>query len=455
MRPGSLRLRMMAAAGVAMTAALSTSGLVLARIFAQHVEQRVQAELLNHLNQIASRLEITSDGLTLTTPPADPRFFSPNSGLYWQIDVAGHKRQRSRSLWEFELTLPRDDMPDGKAHNHDIAGPLGTRLLAVERILRIGTEQASLAAQLTVAIDRHEIEQAATDFRSILIRSLAVLGLAMLAGLSGMVQYGLRPLSQVGAALQRVHSGSKSHVDGRFPAEVQPLVQDMNALLDRERATIESARERAADLAHGLKTPLSVLAAIARDLRREGMTASAVEVEAQLDLMGRHVTRELARARLTGATFAGTAPVPVRPVIDQVVVALRRILDERHVVWVIVADDGVEFRGNEDDLLELAGNICDNAAKWAQSRIEIALRARGGAIDLSFHDDGPGIPTGAEVAAQGRGRRLDETAGGTGLGLSIVRKIVDVYDGGLTLEKSHLGGLAVEVSLPGGRRART
>jgi signal transduction histidine kinase len=440
----------MAAAFVAILIALSVSGFVLARLFERHVEAREFAELRNHQNQIIAAIEIGADGLpTLAANPADPRFGTPNGGLYWQIELPDGSKDRSRSLWETELSLPADDLPDGAVHRHLIPGPDRSTLLAIERRITVGPEHAPVPLRLTVAVDRRDIDTAIADFRGVLMASLGVLGLALLGALLFQVEVGLRPLARLRTALQRIHSGAAERVSGEFPREVQPLIEDMNALLDRERLNNVRARERAADLAHGFKTPLAVLGAISRELHRDGRAVSAGEVEAQIDIMGRHVQRELARARTIGTTTIGQASVAVRPTVDKIVAALGRISADRKLIWAIEVADDVTFAGDDNDLLELIGNLADNAAKWATSRVWIRAHNTGPKLTIAVEDDGPGIPEGAEIDILVRGRRLDEATDGSGLGLAIVAKIVEAYSGTITVSRAPAGGLAVVIVLPG------
>jgi signal transduction histidine kinase len=437
-------------AAVAISIALFVSGAVLARLFTHHIEEREYAELANHQNQIIAAISIDADGrLSLSTSPADPRFFLPNGGLYWQIDLPDGSKERSRSLWETELKLPVDEFQDGTPHRHIISGPNSTTLLATERGLTVGPDRGAIPIRLTVAADRADIDRAAAEFRSVLIMSLGVLGLALLSALVIQVEVGLRPLGLLRTALQNVHKGSVERVEGQFPLEVEPLIIDMNALLDRERLNNTRARERAADLAHGFKTPLAILATVSRDVLREGQVKSAEEIKTQIDIMGRHVRRELSRARTVGASTIGQTSVRVRPVFTKIVAALGRISADRALIWTIEVDDAVAFFGDENDLLELLGNLADNAAKWATSSVTLKAFQGTTHLTLCVEDDGHGIPDGAETEILVRGRRLDESTGGTGLGLSIVAKIVEAYNGTISVSRAPKGGLAVLITLPG------
>jgi signal transduction histidine kinase len=406
----SLRLRLFVAAVLAILAALTVSGGVLARLFAVHVEAREYAELENHQNQIAAALELGPNReVRLTAQPADPRFGTPHGGLYWQIDLGAGAKIRSRSLWETELLLPPDDVPDGILHRHDITGPNGSALLAVERALTIGPDGSTVPLRLTVAVDRRDLLSATAGFHSVLIKSLGVLGLALLGASLLQIHVGLQPLRRLRSALRDVHQGAAEHVTGNFAQEVEPLVDDLNTLLDQERLNQQRARERAADLAHGFKTPLAVLAAVSRDLGRDGRSQAAAEIDAQIDVMGRHTKRELARARTVGSVSFGQQTVLVRSVIAKVETALRRIAADRQLTWTIDASGSLVFDGDENDLLELVGNLADNASKWARSRVVLRAARETHSLTLTVEDDGPGLPDGTEQDSLTRGTRLDET----------------------------------------------
>ncbi|MEQ1647105.1 MAG: HAMP domain-containing sensor histidine kinase [Hyphomicrobiaceae bacterium] len=450
----SLRLRLLTAAAIAIAMALTLSGIVLSRLFSQHVEAREIAELRNHQNQITAALEISTDSVVqLNTLPADPRFAKPNGGLYWQIDLPDGTKYRSRSLWETELTLPVDDILDGVSHQHLIKGPNNQTLLAVERSLTVGPEIKPIQLRLTVAVDRKDLDTAVTDFRQVLMASLGILGLALILASLAQIQVGLRPLARLRVALQSVHSGDAERVTGEYVSEVQPLINDMNALLDRERQNNVRARERAADLAHGFKTPLAVLSAVARELQRDEQSKNdklkhAAEINTQIDLMGRHVRSELARARTVGASTIRRTPVPLKPLIEKIVAALARISADRNLRWIIDVAPDTSFIGDENDVLELIGNLADNASKWAKAKVILRAHHDSKLLRIEIEDDGPGIPAGTEDEVLMRGRRLDETTDGTGLGLSIVAKIVAAYAGTITLIRKPAGGLIVALQFP-------
>ncbi len=449
MRIGSLRARLLAAAGLAIAAALTVSGVLLGRLFSDHVENRTAVELQDHLNQLAAGLETDAEGrIVPATAPADPRFSQLYGGLYWQIDPSGGQSRRSRSLWDFELELPTDALSEGAIHRHDISGPDRATLFAVERALKIGMGEEQKPIRIIVAVDRREIDDAVAQFRAMLWRSLLIVGAVLLTAFAAMLHFGLLPLRTLRSSLHDVQTGARERVEGRFPTELEALVDDLNRLLAQQRQSVVRAREQAGDLAHGFKTPLSLLAVVARDLRRGGRSQPADEIDAQIEAMSRHVQKELTRARMAGASGIVRNGVLVRPVAERIVSAMRRIGGDRDLSWSIEGAQDLRFAGDENDLLEIIGNLAENAAKWAQRRVVLTIEMNQELLEIDVEDDGPGIPNGSEAAALARGGRLDERAEGTGLGLDIVAKAVAIYAGRIDLSRSRLGGLRARLTLP-------
>lgn len=449
MRRGSLRLRLLAAGAASILLALAIAGFGLLLLFERHVERRMALELQAHLRQLVSGLERAADGtLHLARPPAEPRFQDPLSGLYWQVAVQpGGSLLRSRSLWDAALTLPADELADGEIHEHTIAGPGGASLLAVERAVVLPDTLGGGTVRATVAVDRAEVHAAGLAFASDLAPSLALLAGFLIVAAWGQVTVGLRPLDALRRRLALVRAGRAARLGTAFPDEVRPLASEVDHLLDAQEAAIARARARAADLAHGLKTPLTVLHADAEELRARGEVQIAEEIETVAGGMQRHVERELARARAGIRAGAGPAQ-PMRPVVEQVVDVLRRTPRGQDLLWTLDLADGLASPVDPQDLAEIVGNLAENAAKWARHAVSIAGRQEGRAVVLAVEDDGPGIPGEQVDTALARGRRLDESQPGSGLGLAIVSDVVEAYGGALALQPSLLGGLRAEIRLP-------
>lgn len=452
MKQGSLKLRLLAAGAASIVVALALAGFGLLLLFERHVERRVAIELGVDLNQLVSSLTKTQDGgIEVGTPPAEPRFLQPLSGLYWQItEVPNGTTLRSRSLWDEMLILPTDELARGEMHHHTITGPGGASLLAVERSVSLPESLGGRTIRAAVALDRAEVHAAGFAFASDLLPFLALLAAVLILAAWIQVGVGLRPLDTIRGRLEQVRSGHTARLGRSFPDEVCPLASEIDHLLDAQEKAVARARARAADLAHGLKTPLTVLAADARELRSRGEKHLADEIETVTAGMRRHVERELVRARTGFRTQTGPAQ-PVRPIFNQVVEVLRRAPNGQRLSWEIDCGDGVGVRLDAQDLTEIVGNLAENAAAWAKSTVRFHCRADADAVTLQVEDDGPGVPEERVDAVLARGGRLDETRPGSGLGLAIVSDLVEVYRGSLALRRSSLGGLLAEVRLPGSR----
>jgi signal transduction histidine kinase len=484
----SLRFRVLAVTLAALAAALLLSALALEALFRDHVRQQFAQTLTAQLDQLTARLEFDADGAPSIDRQAlsDPRWQRPFSGLYWQLD--GHQGTaasaavlRSRSLWDATLKVEADALPNGAVHVHEVDGPgsglevdgprgdlevdhlRSGRLLLVERTVQ-RDDAAATPWRLLVAGDLQDVQQAVMRFRGRLVLSLAVLGalLALIAVLQ--VVFGLAPLRALQAALSDLHAGRTRRLEGRFPAEVHGLIEDFNAVLDRNDDVVARARTQAGNLAHALKTPLTVLQQAAADRRSDPPSADAPDDLALAALVQEHVAAarrqidwHLARARAAAAHGLPGAQVPVGPVVD----GLLRVMVLVHAARQIHFDSGtidptLSFAGEAQDLQEMLGNVIDNACQWAQQRVKVeatfgTTTVVGSApLHLIVDDDGPGIDAERRSQVMARGARLDESVPGSGLGLAIVQELAQLYGGDVSLGPSPLGGLRVRLSLPGG-----
>ncbi len=450
----SLRLRLVLAQAATIALALLLAGLGLVLLFEWHLERRVQDELTTHLRQLAAGLVVTVDGaLAVEGELADPRFERPLGGLYWQIQaLPDGPMLRSRSLWDGVLPLPADALEPGVVHTHDLEGPDGVALLAQERLLLLPGPAGELPVRVAVAVERATLTAALAAYVPQLALALALLALALVAAGGAQAWFALRPLEQVRRAVEAVRRHRARKLEGRFPDEIGPLVDEVDALLLAQEQAIAAARARAGDLAHGLKTPLTVLETEARRLAASGDAETARTLGGIARDIRRHVDRELARTRL--ATAGGrVAPTPLRLAVDQVVRTLERTPAGDALAWTVAVDAGLRVAVDADDLLELLGNLLDNAAKWAEGAVEVAAAAAEGMVTLSIEDDGPGVPEADRARLGSRGVRLDEAVPGHGIGLAIARDIVQAYGGGIDFSAAASGGLAVTVRLPAGDQA--
>ncbi|MBS0245166.1 MAG: sensor histidine kinase [Proteobacteria bacterium] len=439
MKLGSLRLRLVAGGMVAILVALSIAGFGLILLFQRHVTRTLTDDLEVHLKQLIAGIDVGPQGtLTITRPPADPRFADPLSGLYWQVSGTNGQLLRSRSLWDMTLKLPADEIAHGDMHLHEVPGPARSRLLVAERSIVLSAGGAKSTARIAVATDLGRVTAATKAFGKDLAIALGVLGLVLAAATSIQVGLGLRPLDSLRRGVADIRAGRRRDLPASVPVEVQPLVEEVNALLEAQAGEIERSRGRAADLAHGLKTPLAALAADVVRLRDSGQDAVANDIEAIGEAMSRHVDRELARARVRGrARSHADVSTALAPLVQSLVATVARTPAAQHVSFDIDIPDDALAPFDRTDLAEVLGNLIENAVRHARSQVRISADA-GAAIVVE--DDGAGIAETEMARVLQRGVRLDER-GGAGLGLSIVQDVLAAYRWRLTLARSPLGGL--------------
>ncbi|BBU61323.1 histidine kinase [Methylosinus sp. C49] len=442
MRTRSLRLRLFLFGAAAIAGALALAGFVLALLFEHHVERTMDDDIETYVRQLVSDLAVDSDGrLRVITATPDPRFARFRSGFYWQ--VASDDRsdvERSASLGEEALEFSGRCESGERIFYHRLRGPWGNALLGGERCVALGGTAAS-RLRVLVALDLSGVARARDAFAAELFAALFLIAIGLTFATWIQVGLGLAPLAGLGVAVSEIAKGRRRRLDSPAPPEVWPLIDEVNGLLDERDKEIERARNRAADLAHGLKTPLTALAADARLLREKGETEIARSLDRIGDAMHRHVARELARARSRGVARGG-APTPVAEVVDALARTLASAGTEARFEMRIAPQARIAV--DRVDLMEILGNLMENAARHARERIRISF---GGGLFI-VEDDGPGLPEGSEALIRRRGGRLDET-GGAGLGLAIVQDVLDAYGADMRFSRSALGGLRVEVDLSG------
>ncbi len=320
----------------------------------------------------------------------------------------------------------------------------------VERTIDLGDEGRYLVA---VAGESTEIDEETRSFDGTLLFTFGVLGAVLLLMITFQVRFGLAPLKRVSEGLAAIRSGAAERLEGAFPVEIAPLARETNALIDANREIVVRARTHVGNLAHALKTPISVML---NEASTHGDDPFAAKVREQTEIMRDQVTRQLERARIAARVAVIGTITDVRPVVAALARTMGKIHHQRGVAIDIDAHGDARFRGEQQDIEEMVGNLVDNACKWAQSRvaIEVFSERRDPPDDrrilrIVVDDDGPGLSPQQREQVARRGRRLDETKPGSGLGLSIVMELARVYGGGLTLGTAPLGGLRAELVLPG------
>ncbi|MDP4003762.1 ATP-binding protein [Methylobacterium sp. NEAU K] len=446
MRRDSLRLRLGLAAAALIALALLLAGAGLTVILDRVLDARTADELDRTAKLIAGRVGLAPDGSpTVSREPPDPRFATPYGGLYWQVEAGPHVL-RSRSLWDRRLDLGQAAAGGQAPATVDATGPDGGRLIAIARPLEIGPRGAETGLRVIVAEDRRGLAASRATFLRLLIPALAALFLVLTLAMWLFVHRALAPFRLLQEDLGAVHAGTRTRLPEHFPDEVRPLVADLNRLLDAQERALIRARAAAADMAHGLKTPLAVLDALAR---RTGSAdpGLSTEIAEQARAMGGQVERALARARIAPAGDLRRRACRIAPVAERLVATLRRLPEGDSLDWQIAVPDAFAYPGEEGELMEVLGNLLDNARKWAHRRVRVSGRSESGCLRLTVEDDGPGMSD-AAIAGIGRGQRWDESRPGTGFGIAIARDVAEAAGAQITFGRSEMGGLSAELSWP-------
>jgi signal transduction histidine kinase len=438
---GSLTRRMILTAAAWITVLLIGGGLALDRVLIRSVEQNFDNQLEYVLTAMIASAEIGPDGeVRMNRPLGDQRFLEPNSGLYWQITGRGAMPFPSRSLWDRALQVPAVHR-DRAVHFRDSLEFPGEPLRIAERSIML--PDSDIRWSFMVAQSRDSLDAQIRQLRSVLATSflLLALGLIILAALQTF--YGLWPLRAVRQAIVQMRSGRESRVTDALPDEVMPMVNELNALLDHNEKQAEESRRHAGNLAHALKTPLTVI--------MNSATAQAPDlaetVIREATTMRRQVDHHLARARAVGRRGHSHSRAQVWDSLESVERAVSRLYS--HVRLDMAGDKTLAARVERQDLDEMLGNLIENAAKYGGGSVFVTVENAGSFVEMLVEDDGQGIPEAERERIFDRGARLDTGKPGTGLGLAIVRDVVEIYGGTVALEESEdLGGLLVRLRLP-------
>lgn len=440
---GSLARRMIAIAALWISVLLIGGGFALDRVLTGAITRNFDSSLEYVLIAMIRSSEIGPDGeVRLVEPLGDQRFLEPYSGLYWQISGGGQEPYRSRSLWERTLKAPAPHV-DNQIHTYDSNQFPDEELRILERNVILPGSATNWRFQ--IAQSREALDAQNRAVRATLIPSLALLGLGLIILAALQTFYGLWPLRHIRRAIAAMRGGQNRRVDAPLPLEVQPMVDELNALLAHNEKQAEEARLHAGNLAHALKTPLTVLVNSATSSDSE--LAETVRREAAT--MQRQVDHHLARARAVGRRGAAQARAVVWDSVGSVSRAVAALYPDARLD--AAGDKQVVVRLERQDLDELIGNLLENAAKYGGGSVFVTIQRDGNMAEILIEDDGPGISPQDRVRVIDRGVRLDSGKPGTGLGLAIVRDVAEIYGGSIALEESEdLGGLLVRLRLPVG-----
>ncbi|WP_157218822.1 sensor histidine kinase [Flavisphingomonas formosensis] len=438
---GSLTRRMIGVAALWIFILLLGGGVALDRVLSNAVTRNFDAQLQYVLTAMIASAEIGPDSeVRFNRPLGDQRFLEPYSGLYWQVSGMGHDPFRSRSLWDRAL-LVKGGHHDIDTHSYDSKEFSNESLRVLERDATL--PGSNVMWRFQVAQSREGLDEQIATLRRTLVRSFAILGLGLIIMAALQVVFGLWPLHKVRRAIAAVRSGEASRVEVKLPSEIAPMVQELNDLLAHNDKQAEEARRHAGNLAHALKTPLTV---IMNEATAQSDDLSATVIR-EATTMRRQVDHHLARARAVGRRGNAQSRAQVWDSLAAVERAVGRLYPN-----VTIDLDGVrdaEVHVERQDLDEMLGNLIENAAKYGGGRVFVTVSRQAGFVEIMVEDDGRGIPEAKREAIFERGARLDTGKPGTGLGLAIVRDVAEIYGGTVGLEESEdLGGLLARLRLP-------
>ena len=381
----------------------------------------------------------------------DSRFQTQYSGRYWAIVAVDESGKpigdlRSRSLWDEPVPitdglLSRALASPGVTQFGGAPGPAGQRVHAAAKAIRVENRATPLI--LVAAADRAQNDAAATRFRNMLLGTMIFLFGGVFAAMVAGIRYSLRPLVKLGHDIAEIREGTRLKLADDYPSEVQPLTEELNKLVDHNQQVVERARTHVGNLAHALKTPIAVLRNEAK-----GDTQLDDVVRRQVDSMQTNVEHYLKRARMAARAEALGARTDVRPVLDGLARLLNRLYDAKGIDVSVTGAGAAIFRGEQQDLEEMVGNLMENACKWAKADVVVTVTDTADEMCILVDDDGPGLTEDERAGAMKRGVRLDETTPGTGLGLSIVTELAELHKGVLELDEAPSGGLRARLRFP-------
>jgi signal transduction histidine kinase len=451
MRANSLALRLFLTATATTVIILLVTSFILSSLYRGAIERAFDRRLGVYLRVLIADIATPDDATgssNLGNSLGEPLFELPLSGWYWQVTRLDKTEVRSsHSLWDGGLPHLQDRgvaADTTGARDGYVEGPESQRLRVVERVIDVGEEGRYLVA---VAGDFTEIAEEQWAFDKALILTFSILAAVLLLTTMFQVRFGLSPLKRISESLHSIRSGRAEKLEGVFPEEIAPLARETNALIEANKEIVDRARTHVGNLAHALKTPLSVVVNEANARKDDPLASKMLE---QAEIMRDQVARHLERARLAARSTVIGSITDVAPVAQALARTMEKIHHDRAISVGVRVEDGLQFRGERPDLEEMVGNLVDNACKWAKSKVtlDIARAADDSKLRIVVDDDGPGLSPTDRSAAGKRGQRLDETKPGSGLGLSIVTELATLYGGALTLGTAPAGGLRAELMLP-------
>ena len=447
----SLVRRLVLLAAAWSLAVLLVAGLALGAFFSQAETASFNGALSGSVDELTAGVSVDK-GQVIGPADADPRTQRAYSGSYWEIataEPAGPSQMvRSRSLWDRTLPLPPGGLAvlaatPGQLTYYDTVGPLKAPL----RVAAMQGRLPDMAQPVIymVAMNRSPIDRAIRTFDTTIAAALALLGVGLIVAVIVQVRVGLAPLFALRREVTAIRTGRGDRIAGHYPTELEPLATELNALMAHTQEVVERQRTHVGNLAHALKTPLSVILTEAG--QQPGPLSDVVSRQART--MGQQIDHHLRRARAAARAQGPGERTALAPVLEDLSRTLEKIFHGRVSAVDWDSDEDLFFHGERQDLMEIAGNVMENACKWSAGRVRVAADVESPRqLRLTVEDDGPGLEVEQHGAVLRRGERLDEQTPGSGLGLSIVDELVRAYGGSLTLDRSSMGGLKVVIRLP-------
>jgi len=416
--------------------------LLLVYFYLDHAAQHYDEHVSMHLEELVDASVLGPNGtFELNSDPSDPRYEDLNSGWYWAVKQSGVTLKKSRSLGAYDLNIG-DIEPTGTVVVYEVPGP-GHETLRLH-IIEIELNPAHAPVVFLSSAPTTGYTDDVLNYSNHIFGSFALLGVGLLIAVILQVRFSLKPLQAIGAEISSIREGKADKLIGEYPSEVQPLVDELNNLIDHNARFLKRARNQLGDLAHAVKNPLTAITNEARNMP----TDQRELVLQQTSDIGRNIDHYLSRARTFGTEKILGSRADVVSTVKDLVYAMQRLHQQCGLEYDLSAVEACSFRGEGQDLEEMVGNLMDNACKWAESQVVISGVVKEGRLILKVEDDGPGIPPDEIQNVMRRGHKLDESKPGHGQGLGIVNDIARLYGGSLTLSRNSMGGLRAKLDLP-------
>lgn len=438
----TLAFRIITFSSVWIIASLVITGLMLVQIHREHTAKHYDAHVSMHLEELTGASHFAPDGkFRLSFFPSDPRYQDLNSGWYWEVKQLGKTLIRSPSLGGHALDLGAIQ-PGSEVMVSEIIGPVEELLRVHVTAIKVDPDQEPLLFLATAPMTGILLD--VVDYSDHIVHTFLALGIGLFLAVVLQVRVALKPLKAISRSIGDIREGKSTKLPEEQLEDVQPLVNELNNLLDHNAVLVKRARNQLGDLAHSVKNPLTVITNETRNMepaQRELIIRQTTEI-------GKNIDHYLSRARTFGTEKVLGSRSSVKTATEDLVYAMRRIYQDRELEYDLSGLKGCWFRGEAQDLEEMLGNLIDNASKWAKSKVVVNCGPHDGRLEIVVEDDGPGIPEEEFESVMHRGHKLDESIPGHGQGLGIVKDISGLYGGLLRLGRSELGGLRAGLVLP-------